>query len=273
MTGEIRRILVAVDENIEGNTALQYGAYLANILKARLEVIHVIEEALIYQIWGAIVVKEEISEQRDRIDAEVERYRKKLKSDIGIRINEGLYPASEILKELHERDHDLLVIGSHGASVVIEFLLGSVSSEVIHNAKKPVIVVKEMREISNILVCTSGSKCSLDAIKFGAEIARAAKAHVTVLSVSELDMDDSIERALGFAHEGAEALAERGVSAKEIIAVGKPADEVLAEARRYDYDLIVMGHAGKSAVVDLILGEVASKVIHHSTRPTLIFRE
>lgn len=273
MTGEIRRILVAVDKDIEGNKALKYGANLAHILKAKIVVIHVVEEALIYQVWGTIVAKKETEKQKTRIGAEIEKYRKKFRLDVGLKITEGVYPGTEILKELHEKDYDLLVIGSHGASTVTEILLGGVSSEVIHHAKKPVILVKKMRDISNILMCTSGSKCCFDAIRYAAEIARAAKADVTVLSISELDTDDSIKRAMEFMYVGAEILKESGVSAKVLVRVGKPAEEILAEARKQDFDLIVMGSVGKSAVTDLLLGKVASKVIHYSTRSVLIFRE
>lgn len=275
MTGEIGRILVAVDENIEENAALQYGTSLGHILKAEVEVIHVVEEALIYPGWGAMVAKtkEEIDKQRDRMDAEVERYRKRLKLDVGIRIRKGMSPASEILNELHEENFDLLVVGSHGASAVMEFLLGGISSQIVHHAKRPVVVVKRMREISNILMCTAGSKCSFDAIRYAANMARAAKADVTVLSVSPWKTGEPVRHAWEFVHTGAEILKEHGVSARELVRVGKPAEEILAEARKQDFDLIVMGYLGTSAVADILLGEVASKVLHHSLRPTLIFRE
>lgn len=275
MTGDIERILVAVDESIEGNTALQYGMNLARLLDAELEVIHVVEEAVIYPGWGAMVAKtkEEIDKQRSKMDAEIEKYRKTLKLDVGIRIVKGPSPAAEILRELHEENFDLLIVGSHGASAVMEFLLGGISSQIMHHAKRPVVIVKKVRDLASMLMCTAGSKCSYDAIRFAGTIARASKADVTVLSVSQLNTSEAVNHAWEFVHAGSEILKQQGLTAEELVRVGKPAEEILAEARRQDFDLIVMGYRGTSAVADILLGEVASKVMHHSLRPTLIFRE
>ncbi|MFQ5910133.1 MAG: universal stress protein [Thermoplasmata archaeon] len=273
--GEIGRVLVAVDENIEENAALQYGTSLAHILNAELEMIHVVEEALIYPGWGAMVArtKEELDKQQVKMNEEVEKYRKKFNLDIGVRIVQGTSPAAEILRDFHEENFDLLVVGSHGASVVMEFLLGGISSQIIHHAKKPVIVVKKVREVSKIIMCTAGSRTSFDAIRYAGNIAKAAKADVTVLSVSQWKSSEAVSHAWEFVHAGIDILKDYGVSGKEMVRIGRPAEEILAEARKQDFDLIVMGYRGTSAVADILLGEVASKVMHHSLRPTLIFRE
>ncbi|MCK4367098.1 MAG: universal stress protein [Thermoplasmata archaeon] len=275
MTGDIERLLVAVDEDIEENTALRYGVNLARILGAELEVIHVVEEALIYPGWGAMVAKtkDDIDKQERRMTSELKKFKKGLKVDIGVRIREGVSPAAEVLNELHEENFDLLVVGSHGTSAVMEFLLGGISSQIIHHAKKPVIVVKKLRDVANILMCTAGSKCSYRAIRFATSIAKAAGADVTVLSISPWKSSEAVNQAWEFVHAGVEILKEHGVAAGEMVRIGKPAEEILAEARKRDFDLIVMGYRGTSAVADMLLGEVASKVMHHSLRPTLIFRE
>lgn len=275
MTGDIERMLVAVDENIEGNIALHYGINLARVLGAKVEVIHIVEDALVYAGWGAIVTKtkKEVDRQLHRMDTEISKYREKWKMDIGVKICEGTSASAEILRELHEEEYDLLVVGSHGASAVMEFLLGGISSQIVHHTKKPIIVVKKMRDVANILMCTAGSKCSFRAIRYAASIATAAGAEVTVLSISPWKSSEAVSQAWEFAHAGVEILKEHGVAAGETVRIGKPAEEILAEARRQDFDLIVMGYRGTSAVADMLLGEVASKVMHHSLRPTLIFRK
>lgn len=275
MTGEIKRMLVAVDENIEGNIALHYGINLARVLGAKAEVIHVVEEALVYPGWGAMVAKtkKEVDRQLRRMDTEISKYREKWKMDIGVKICEGTSASAEILRELHEEEYDLLVVGSHGAAAVMEFLLGGISSQIVHHTKKPVIVVKKMRDVANILMCTAGSKCSFRAIRYAASIAKAAGADVTVLSISPWESSEAVNQAWEFARAGVEILRENGVVAEECVRIGKPAEEILAEARKQDFDLIVMGYRGTSAVADMLLGEVASKVMHHSLRPTLIFRK
>lgn len=266
---------MAVGKNIEGSKELQYGANLAEALGARFGIIHVVEEVLVYPVWGEIVVrtKEEIDLRKRRIEAEVDKYKDRLKSNVKIRIRKGNSPASEILRELHEKNYDLLVLGSRGATMVIEFLVGGVSSQVVRQAKKPVIVVKKTREISSVLMCVDGSKCSCESVLCLAQIAMATNADVTILSVSESNEDDSLKRAREFARKGVEILREHGIRARELVRVGKPSEEVLRESRRQDFDLIAMGSLRKSAVVDILLREAASEVMHNSMRPMLICRD
>lgn len=47
-----------------------------------------------------------------------------------------------IVKMAKEEDFDIIVIGGRGLGGVTEFLLGSVSDRVAHNAECPVLIVK-----------------------------------------------------------------------------------------------------------------------------------
>ena len=63
-----------------------------------------------------------------------------------------------------------------------------------------------------------------------------------------------------------------GIDTKIIIREGYPSKEILREARKRNYDLIVMGHKGKSSIREFFLGDVVSKVTHLSSRPILVYR-
>ncbi|MOA44126.1 Stress response protein NhaX [compost metagenome] len=51
-------------------------------------------------------------------------------------------PADVILKYAKSHDNDVIVIGSRGLGTIREFVLGSVSHNVVQNAKIPVLVIK-----------------------------------------------------------------------------------------------------------------------------------
>ena len=53
---------------------------------------------------------------------------------------------------------------------------------------------------------------------------------------------------------------------------GRPATEIVAEAERFEADLIVMGARGLSTVRRLLLGSVSSEVVDHAPCPVLIAR-
>ena len=56
------------------------------------------------------------------------------------------------------------------------------------------------------------------------------------------------------------------------VAVGDPAEEIVHWAEAGQYDLIVLGGRGRSALKGLFLGAVSAKVLHHARQPVLIVR-
>jgi len=53
------------------------------------------------------------------------------------------------------------------------------------------------------------------------------------------------------------------------VRIGRPPEEILTEAEEGDYNLIIMGHRGRSAVKDLIIGGVSSTVLQRCQNPTV----
>lgn len=48
-----------------------------------------------------------------------------------------------------------------------------------------------------------------------------------------------------------------------------PSEEILKEAEEGDYNLIIMGRKGSSAIKDLIIGGVSSTVLQRCHNPTV----
>lgn len=53
---------------------------------------------------------------------------------------------------------------------------------------------------------------------------------------------------------------------------GDPAEEILSSAQIGNYDLVVLGSHGRSALRGFLLGTVHSKILHHVRQPVLIVR-
>jgi nucleotide-binding universal stress UspA family protein len=67
-------------------------------------------------------------------------------------------------------------------------------------------------------------------------------------------------------------LAAAGVHCESHIAVGDPADVIVQYAREKKSDQIVIGARGAGAVSSLLLGSVATKVIHLAALPVLVVK-
>jgi nucleotide-binding universal stress UspA family protein len=63
------------------------------------------------------------------------------------------------------------------------------------------------------------------------------------------------------------------VPCNPMVVSGDPSEEILNVAREGDYDLIVLGSHGRSALRGFLLGTVHAKILHHSSIPVLIVRD
>ncbi len=82
-----------------------------------------------------------------------------------------------------------------------------------------------------------------------------------------------------YEEEGAQALARAkklleaaGIGYGAHVLVGSPAESIVDHAQAARCDLIYIGNRGMTAAGNLLLGSVASKVLHISTVPVLLVR-
>ena len=67
-------------------------------------------------------------------------------------------------------------------------------------------------------------------------------------------------------------LVRHGLDPKSEWHVGHAADEIANAASREDYDLIVMGSHGHTALANLVMGSVATRVLAQCDTPVLLVR-
>jgi len=148
--------------------------------------------------------------------------------------------------------------------------------------------------ISKILIATDGSEAALKASRYAVDLAKQLSASIIVLSVidnrsfsslytvpTEATAMNITEPMEDFLRETAKKdvakvkklCEKKGVSCREVISTGHPAEEIIKEAERSRSNLIILGSHGKSALAAVFLGSVAYGVIHKDTRvPVLIVR-
>jgi nucleotide-binding universal stress UspA family protein len=148
--------------------------------------------------------------------------------------------------------------------------------------------------ISKILVATDGSETALKASRYAVDLAKQLSASIIVMSVidnrslqiyytvpPEVTMVHVMEPVEDFLREAAKKDVDRvkklcekkGVSCREVISRGHPAEEIIKEAERSRSNLIVLGSHGKSALAAVFLGSVTYGVVHKDTHvPVLIIR-
>ena len=67
-------------------------------------------------------------------------------------------------------------------------------------------------------------------------------------------------------------LARKGIAAKVVHKTGSPGEAIAKQASAGDFDLVMMGSHGHSALGNLVMGSVATKVMAHCGTPVLLVR-
>jgi len=146
----------------------------------------------------------------------------------------------------------------------------------------------------HILVPTDGSKLSLKAAREAASLARALKAKITAVYVTEswmppmlmegamvrgsLEQDraaydaateKAAQAALGKVRKAA---ADGKVKCETVSISDSPWEGILKVAKQKKCDVIVMGSRGHGVVAGALLGSVTAKVLSNSKTPVLVCR-
>lgn len=203
-------------------------------------------------------------------------------------------------------DYDLTVIGATGVAAKARqgtpfSGLGPVAARVVEHALGPVLVVRQPRTEEGLraLIAVDGSSASLNAIETFRSLFDLTGAEVSLIHVAETpwvhlgledewetyDEEDKEQSEAGvfekeMVREGdtilekaREALRSTRISVSTVVSEGNPADEILGEADRGQYDLIVVGASGSRDLKHSMLGSVSAKVARNASASVLIVRE
>jgi len=187
---------------------------------------------------------------------------------VRLKLREG-ESAEEILTEAGQGRYDLVLTGSRGHEGIASYFVGSTALRIAEFAPCSVLIAKNIRESHDFLMCTDGSKSAEKGELFGAQIAQALNARVTILSVAA--EPEGLKAAQELVRRAEMILAQLGVQADVKVRSGRPSEVIIDEAK--DHDIVVMGASGSSAVRRFFLGSVPLKVIEYGACPVLLVRE
>ena len=285
-------VLVATDGSKYGRWALNWVAKLPFVEPAQVTALHVLDVAELRAPFLAQPVmagneryiQEEIQRMAARsvktiTDAKKQLALLKLKGTV--RKEQGPV-APTILKRAPKRD-GLLVVGSQGLDALDRFMLGSISTNLIHHATCPVLVVKgEAAPLQRITLATDGSEASAKALKFvltkfhpGRSSGKGGHVpiHMNVLHVLPLVMYPGLkEMSKKLLEQSVQKLVKAGFTAEPLCYLGNPAEEIMKAASQQQADLIVMGAQGLGAVARFLIGSVSTRVVQHANCAVLVVR-
>ena len=177
---------------------------------------------------------------------------------------------------------ELLVVGARGLGGFRGLLLGSVSQRCVHHATVPTVVVRDMapQATGRIVVGIDGSSEADAALLWALDEARLRHASLTVVhayppvvpggpfSATHLEPSRLDEAATRAVHAAVARTETTAVDVTPVAVCGSAAGAVIDAGA--DADLIVVGSSGLRATQRLLLGSVASQVVHHARVPVAV---
>lgn len=201
-------------------------------------------------------------------------------------VKEGL-PGPGLLDTVERARADLTVLGPHGSSRLMRFLLGSVSEMLLNETSGSILIVRgrpqgrQSRGMRVVLAMdfSTDAKC---AAGFLSTLCLPRASRIMLLHVEEhadrvlahisgmgrIDLSQAVEQAMRARKRWTLLMLERmgrrfpqqGLAVDHVFADGAPAEEILRAADRHRADLIVMGSEGLTGLDRYLLGSVSRKV-------------
>jgi nucleotide-binding universal stress UspA family protein len=291
----VTHILCPIDFSGISRHAFDHAAAIAERDHARLTLLHVAVNRPAMDLPPLVLDDAE----RARVVAGLERMAAVVAKDVpvAVRVEEASSVHEEILAQIAALHADLLVLGTHGRSGFHRLFLGSVTEKVIRQAMCPMLVVPPRApdiapdapvRFRRILCPVDFSQASLEALTRALDIAREARAQLTMLHVIEippelrqhyqLTADFDIERVHAAAaaaslrrlRELVPASGEMVPPVETIVREGAAPRQIVNVAVEQSSDLIVMGTYGHSIVDRMVFGSTSHQVIRAATCPVLV---
>lgn len=140
-----KHVLVAADLHPEDDhPVINRAKDLADAFKAKLSIIHVIEQPT--YAYGTPFISEKFIEWQAEYEEETKKKVAKLAESIGVAAEDVWTPTgnakSRILEVADEVGADLIIVGSHGRHGLELLLLGSTANAILHHATRDILTVR-----------------------------------------------------------------------------------------------------------------------------------
>ena len=291
----IETILCAFDFSQSAKVALEQALWFAREHAARLVLTHIVEPIPLgpYPILMAPCNDLAI---RDIALGRIEELAASLESDeldLGIRVEMG-EPGSQLIDVAGSVNANLIVLGTRGLSGLEHLVMGSTAEYVVRRSACPVLTAHPsdrvlVGSIETVILPTDLSpdaNCAIDAfLEIFTNAGRPQVVltyadrtppylepflHEALLRMNEPDVvKEEIERKM---EPVAERLRAAGFELETAVLDGDPVSVITDLASDRSADLIMMSTHGRSAIVNVLLGRTAQRIVQHASCPVLTVR-
>lgn len=275
-----REFLIATNGYKDTWAAIEYGAWLAELMQAKVILLGINEKPN----PGAI---DEHHPLEDLFANAVELFQKK-RVEYSLEIRNG--QAERVIADRASQGDSLTIVSPLGRPRLRRWLTGRSFRVLMEGVKGPLLYVPELRlPLKNLLISAGGLGYEVDAENLALQVATLSRADVTILHVippTDLDYpttrdarqhfkdlqdtDTILGRSL---RKGLDIAKAAGLNAKLTTRQGHVVEEILAEIKRGNYDMVCMGSRYSAHTLrQLYTPNVTAEVAEATNCPLLTVR-
>jgi nucleotide-binding universal stress UspA family protein len=198
----------------------------------------------------------------------------------------GSDPAKAIRTELERHPRATVALTAHGRTALAEAILGTVSMQVIREAKSPVIVfhpLENNREaphrINTVVVALDGNKFAEKILPYAVNTAQSLAAKLLLIQALPIaapppilahEKSDIVESS--YLHRKANAIkADHGIAAQWEVLHGDPAEAICRYVKGMPDTMLAMTTHARGGMERVVLGSIAAACVRHAGVPLLLY--
>lgn len=273
----IQKILIPIDFSETSMLAIEHGAFAAQLFKADLVLLHVVEK-----LWEPFsIIQPEIQIVAPGVFANaIEKKLEEIAADIltkhGVKttcITTDGNIFNEIITVSEEYNVDLIVMGTHGISGFAEFFSGSNTFKVVTMSECPVLSVQASSKklgYKNILLPIDDSGHSRQKVNHAIILAKQFGSKIHILGLVDTVDETEVNKFEHKLDQIEEYLGKHDILFARKSVVGKnQATMTLNYASTIDTDLIMIMTDQDENLTGRLMGPYAQQVVNHSKIPVM----
>lgn len=275
------KILIPVDFSATSLLAIEHGAFTAQLGKADVVLLHVINSQFNSVNMFLPIVK--LTDQ-ENFEKEIEVKMNELASDInkkyGVRVQSFIKtgsPSHVINETAKEISASLIVMGTHGYSPLEELVIGGIAMKVLTKSPCPTMVMSSKADhkgYSNILIPIDSSANSRQKVNYAIGFAKCFSAQLHAVALLNSDEEELIEEMHLILKQIGELATENGVvyTGEVLKDVKNKANSTIKTAEKKGSDMVIIMTDQDAELSGLFLGAYSQQIIHLNKVPTIAIK-
>ena len=277
-TFDIKKILIPIDFSETSLLAIEHGGFMAQLFKAELVLLHVVENH--YEKFSVIAPELRVTAPSDftnAIEKRLEETAADIRGKYGVKstcITSTGTIFSEILSISKEHNVDIVVMGTHGTSGFVEFFIGSNTFKMVTQSSCPVISVQAHSKkigFKDILLPIDDSAHSRQKVNHAIALAKHFASKIHILGLDDTNNDETARKKFEIKLDQIEAYVKKcEIPCSRKTIEGKNQAKVTYDyAKSVNADLIVIMTDQDEDITGRFMGTFAQQIINHSKIPVM----